>query len=332
MKSHIPTVFSNDDQEFDRAYRRARILAASNLIPVEFRGEENVPNTVIALDIANRLGFLPMMVLQNIDVIHGRPGFRGSFVAAIINSSGLFERMRYKVTGEPGTDDWGCAAWTREVGSEDVLEGPRVTIGLAKGEGWYDKKGSKWKTLPELMMRYRAVSFWGRLYAPELLMGLQTTEELVDIAGDYEVVQSRTPTQRTEVAAALEEAAKALPAESKPSPNEEQEKALAELQAKAAATLEEAAKALPDESTEFTEEMLSTISEMNKNSELPRVELPLVGGPTREEIEQKIGRAMNLDDLYEAADLVNGANLPDNDNQALLQQFKDRQDVLNAGG
>jgi hypothetical protein len=52
---------------------------------------------------------------------------------------------------------------------------------MAKAEGWLTKTGSKWITMPELMLKYRAAAFFGRLYAPEVLMGMQTTEEIVDI-------------------------------------------------------------------------------------------------------------------------------------------------------
>jgi hypothetical protein len=35
--------------------------------------------------------------------------------------------------------------------------------------------------MPELMIRYRAAAFWGRLYASDLLLGLQTQEEAIDV-------------------------------------------------------------------------------------------------------------------------------------------------------
>lgn len=47
-------------------------------------------------------------------------------------------------------------------------------------KGWFSKDGSKWRTMPELMLRYRAASFFGRLYAPDILYGMQTTEEVED--------------------------------------------------------------------------------------------------------------------------------------------------------
>jgi hypothetical protein len=51
---------------------------------------------------------------------------------------------------------------------------------MAKAEGWYNKAGSKWKTMPELMLMYRAAAFFARLYTPDLTMGFKTAEENLD--------------------------------------------------------------------------------------------------------------------------------------------------------
>jgi hypothetical protein len=54
-------------------------------------------------------------------------------------------------------------------------------MAMAKKEGWATKAGSKWATMPDLMIRYRAAAFWGRLYASDLLLGLQTQDEAIEI-------------------------------------------------------------------------------------------------------------------------------------------------------
>jgi len=75
-----------------------------------------------------------------------------------------------------------CA--NRESG-EQIL-GPKITIALSKAEGWYDRKSesgkpaSKWPTMPELMLRYRAASWMIDTTAPELTMGIGTLEEHID--------------------------------------------------------------------------------------------------------------------------------------------------------
>ncbi len=87
----------------------------------------------------------------------------------------------YRMTGKREDDTWGCIAWAEDKKGER-LESPEITISIAKAEGWYQKNGSKWKTMPELMLRYRCATLFARLYAPELTMGIQTADEVEDIA------------------------------------------------------------------------------------------------------------------------------------------------------
>ncbi len=167
---------------FEDGQRMATLLAQSQLIPPNF--QKNLPDCLIALELAMRIGASPMAVMQNTYLVHGRPGYSAQFVIAMINSCGRYSPLRFELTGEG--DDRSCYAWAYELTSRDKLTGPVVSIEMAKAEGWWSKKDkngketSKWQTLAELMLRYRAAAFFGRLYAPELLMGIQTAEEIYD--------------------------------------------------------------------------------------------------------------------------------------------------------
>lgn len=151
----------------------------SSLVPEGYRN--NVPNCMIALRIADRIGADPMMVMQNLDIVHGRPSWRAQFLIGTANSCGRFSAIRYEFFGDRNTDTWGCHAWAVEKATNEKLVGPDITIAIAKAEGWYQKSGSKWKTIPQLMLMYRAGSWWVRAYAPELSLGFQTAEEQTDI-------------------------------------------------------------------------------------------------------------------------------------------------------
>lgn len=163
---------------FEQAQRMAKLLTSSSIVPQTYR--DNIADSVIALEMANRIGANPLAVMQNLYIVHGRPAWSSQFLISCINASGKFSPLRYKMDGEKGTDAWGCVAWAVDKSGER-LEGPEVTIGTAKSEGWFQKNGSKWKTMPELMLRYRAATLFARLYAPELTMGIQTDDEIVDI-------------------------------------------------------------------------------------------------------------------------------------------------------
>lgn len=172
----VPEASSFSMAAFDHAQRVAKMLASSNLIPKEFQG--NVQNTLIALEMANRIGASPLMVMQNLYIVHGRPSWSSSFIIAALNSCRRFSPLRFELSGEG--DAMECFAWAYELSTNEKIMGPTVTMKMAKAEGWIDKNGSKWKTMPTLMIRYRSAAFFGRLYAPDIMMGMHTKDELID--------------------------------------------------------------------------------------------------------------------------------------------------------
>ena len=219
---------------FEQLQRVAKALAGSTLVPVQYRAftekkeygtvvghvpnPAGLPNCVVALNMALRMGADPLMVMQNLYVIEGRPSWSSQFIIASLNSCGRFSPLRFDLS-EPGkTEDltysatfWKegkkvteqrkakirhqtCTAWVIEKETGERLTGPTISMQMAIDEGWQTKNGSKWLTMPEVMLRYRAASMLGRLYAPELLMGLQAREEIEDFidatadnAGTYRV-------------------------------------------------------------------------------------------------------------------------------------------------
>jgi len=179
------SAFASEDS-FKGAYRMARAMSSSSLVPTAYQGEHNIPNVLIAMELANRIGASVLMVMQSLDVIHGRPSWRSQFLIATVNTSGRFSPLRFRFQGKEGTDEWGCRAVAKDLKSGEECVGALITIGIAKAEGWYQKNGSKWKTLQEQMLLYRAAAFWARVYAPELSLGMSTREEIVDTTG-YEV-------------------------------------------------------------------------------------------------------------------------------------------------
>jgi hypothetical protein len=164
---------------FDEAQRYAKALASSTLIPPQFQGQQGFANCLVALNISRRMGMDPLMVMQNLHIIHGRPSWSSQFIIGLINGCGRFTPLRYEITGKG--DTLACTAVATEHATGQELRGPEVTMAMAKREGWATKAGSKWLTMPELMIRYRAAAFWGRLYIPELLVGIQTQEEVLDV-------------------------------------------------------------------------------------------------------------------------------------------------------
>ena len=227
-------------EAFELSQRIAKMLSQSTLVPEQYRatvkvkdGKDNygnwlyrdepnpngLSNCIIALNMANRMGADPLMIMQNLYLIEGRPSWSSQFVMAAINSCGRFSALRFEIEdlGEKEVEytetvwqnrqkqtvhkkitiqNMSCVAFAIERETGERIESSKITMEMAVKEGWYQKNGSKWQTMPEQMLRYRAASFFGRVYAPELLMGLRTQEEeqdaIIDITPEPEPVATKT--------------------------------------------------------------------------------------------------------------------------------------------
>ena len=200
----------------------AKMFSTSSLVPAQFRdtvekynsatrqkelvkNPEALANCAIALDMASRLNANPIMVMQNLYVIEGRPSWSSQWIIACVNKSGRFSPLQFRiedlgeqevqyeefawVSGKKQSSikktvirNLVCVAHAKSLDTGEVVESAPVSMELAVKEGWYGKNGSKWQTMPEVMLRYRAAAFFGRVYAPDLLMGFQSQEEAEELA------------------------------------------------------------------------------------------------------------------------------------------------------
>lgn len=168
-------------QTFEAAQRMAMALVASSMVPKQYQGRENLGNAIIALEMSQRIGANPLMVMQNLYLVHGQPGWSAKFMIATFNQCGRFSAIRYEWKGQEGSQDYGCRAYATEKSTGNIIHGPWITWGLVRAEGWNNKNGSKWTTMAEKMFMYRAAAWMIDLYAPEISMGLPTSEQLEDI-------------------------------------------------------------------------------------------------------------------------------------------------------
>ena len=167
-------------QSFESAQRIAASLADSALVPNAYRGQAGLPNCIVAIEIANRMGMSPFQVMQNLNVIHGRPSWSSQFIIGLIQGSGRFEGFTY----DEKPDSCQCFAWLKT--TSEQVSGPKITLDMAKKEGW--TKNTKWQTMPQTMLRYRAASAFGRFHIPDLILGIQSVEENEVIDAEVAVV------------------------------------------------------------------------------------------------------------------------------------------------
>lgn len=227
---------------FDEVVKGAELLANSNIVPETYRSVvvkksgwgdnckedriENpnaIANCLIALNMANRMGADPLMIMQNLYLIEGRPAWSSTFIIAGINSCGRFGTLNFEFT-ELGNrdiqyqestgysrnkqyvnktaniDEFSCVAWAIDKATGNTVRSTPITLELAIKEGWYFKKGSKWLTMPRQMAQYRAAAFFGRVYAPEVTMGIYTKDEVEDFTEARDVTPP-APSQNNQASA-----------------------------------------------------------------------------------------------------------------------------------
>ena len=178
---------------FELSQRVAKMLSMSTIVPKDY--QNNISNCIIALNMAQRIGADPLMTMQNLVIVQGRPTWSSQFLIATFNTCGRFSAIRYEFFGEKGTDEYGCRATATELSTGEKLVGTDVTISISKSEGWYNRNGSKWKTMPQQMLMYRAAAWFIRAIAPELSMGLHTQEEIIDASVVETIKPVREKTQ-----------------------------------------------------------------------------------------------------------------------------------------
>ena len=184
MASEITTQIAEDESSiykntdsFEFAQRQAKSLCESNLVPISYQGQKGLPNCLVAIEMSKRMKLSPLTVMQNLNVIHGRPTWSAQFISSQIMGCGRFENFDYLVKGEGETLEVQCVA--KRVEDQKLIKGTAVSMRMARLEGW--TKNPKYTSMPELMLRNRAATFFGRQYIPDLLLGVQTSEEVVDI-------------------------------------------------------------------------------------------------------------------------------------------------------
>lgn len=190
-----PVTVWTDKRQFDQLLRAANMLSQTSIIPATYQGKPQ--DCFVAIEMANRMGVSPLVVMQNMYVVKGKPAWAGQACTMFINSCGKFTGVKHVYTGEKGTDSRGCYVTATRISDGVQVNGVEVTIAMAKAEGW--TSNTKWRNMPELMLAYRASAFFARVHCPEALMGVQLVDEI------YDTETSRNAKKTSTLTAALKE-------------------------------------------------------------------------------------------------------------------------------
>lgn len=185
----------SDFAAFENAQRIGKVLCQSQIIPQSY--QNNLPNVIVALEIAARNKLSPIVVMQNLNVIKGRPTWSSKYIIAALTTARV-DNLHYELA-EDGTitvSGFGgktmiknlmCRAIANDKRTGEERVGPWVSMKMAVDEGWYGKDGSKWKTMPEMMIRYRAATFFASIYYPELSIGIEEEDSAPEAVRQPEI-------------------------------------------------------------------------------------------------------------------------------------------------
>lgn len=172
QSAELPVQKSKHMLEYEETLRIGKGYSMSGIVPSSYA---NKPfDCAIAVDMANRLGVPPLMVMQQLFVVKGKPVWSGQACMTFIRNR--FDDVDVVYTGERGTDTYGC--YISAMDGDKKIQGTEITIAMAKAEGWM--QNTKWRNMPQQMLAYRAASFFARVYCPNTLMGCQVEGEVED--------------------------------------------------------------------------------------------------------------------------------------------------------
>ena len=166
-----------DLQKFEQVKQIANVFYNSALVPSAIRGKspgEGIANIILAFSLASEMQENPLILMQNVFFVGGTPGWKTQYMIAKANRSKIFAgRINWRTTNPNG--NLTVTAYAKLAGTGEDVE-VSVDMAMAKAEDW--TRNAKYKSMPEHMLRWRAAAFLIRLYAPEIMLGYSTVEEL----------------------------------------------------------------------------------------------------------------------------------------------------------
>ena len=167
--------FLHDKEAFEHMYRVAKAFSLSKVVPLHFQGKPE--DCMTALMMSQQLRVNPLLCLQNMHFIHGNASFSASFSIALANERGPFVGpLTWDVSGKGETLSVTCKAILEATGEE-----VSVNVGMAQAKKAGRTKNQAYSTMPAQMLRYRSATWLIRLYCPEVLCGLQSMDEIIDV-------------------------------------------------------------------------------------------------------------------------------------------------------
>lgn len=168
-------------ESFNNLFTMAQALSKSDLVPEAYKGKTT--NIMLAIDTANRMGLSPMFVMEQMSIVRGKRTWSGQACSTLVNGYPKFKNVRLVYVGKEGTPEWGAYVTAVRKDTDEQVKGTTVTMKMAEMEGW--TSNSKWKSMPEQMLAYRAYSFFARVHCADALNGFMVEGEPEDAFGEH---------------------------------------------------------------------------------------------------------------------------------------------------
>lgn len=173
--SNVLAVATMNKDEIEALKAHCVRISQSGLVPDHFA--KNPAAIYTAIDMARVLGEEPITFMQHVFFISGKAGMTAAYMNSRMRRRHVIKgTVEYRTRGEGPTLAIRAVVEDAETGKE--IAGPEVSMAMAKAEGW--TKNAKYQSMPEVMLRARAITFLVRSHYPDVLMGFLTTEELED--------------------------------------------------------------------------------------------------------------------------------------------------------
>ena len=178
------TVFSH--QMLQRIQEFSQVMAKGvATVPKHLAG--NVADCMAVTMQAVQWKMNPFAVAQKTHIVNGTLGYEAQLVNAVIVTSGAINgRFKYEYIG-----NWDAFQKTDKKHDDEIKLNLGIKVGailtgeqnITWGEPLYlsnvtIRNSPLWKTAPKQQIAYLAVKYWARLYCPEVILGVYSTDEL----------------------------------------------------------------------------------------------------------------------------------------------------------
>lgn len=169
----------------DSMMRAAEMMAAGRAtVPKHLQGSPSDCMAVIMQ--AMQWNMNPFVVAQKTHLVNGQLGYEAQLVNAVVQSSGAITgRFHYEYKGQGSELE--CRVGAVIAGESEITWGEWLKVSDVT-----TKNSPLWKTNPRQQMGYLQVKNWTRAYTPGALLGVYTSDELVDVQPRERDITPRT--------------------------------------------------------------------------------------------------------------------------------------------